>query len=124
MTAIPGPSGAEPGESRALAGYPVTPPALPRPVIFDQRWTDLTFIHWPVLPESVAGSYPPGTRPDVFADGMTYVGLVPFRMSSTKLGTALPIPYVGTFRRPMSGCTPLITPAGTGCFSGRWKQLD
>lgn len=97
MTAIPGPSGAEPGESRALAGYPVTPPALPRPVIFDQRWTDLTFIHWPVLPESVAGSYPPGTRPDVFADGMTYVGLVPFRMSSTKLGTALPIPYVGTF---------------------------
>lgn len=56
MTAIPGPSGAEPGESRALAGYPVTPPALPRPVIFDQRWTDLTFIHWPVLPESVAGS--------------------------------------------------------------------
>lgn len=45
MTAIPGPSGAEPGESRALAGYPVTPPALPRPVIFDQRWTDLTFIH-------------------------------------------------------------------------------
>lgn len=84
MTAIPGPSGAEPGESRALAGYPVTPPALPRPVIFDQRWTDLTFIHWPVLPESVAGSYPPGTRPDVFADGMTYVGLVPFRMSSTQ----------------------------------------
>ncbi len=90
MTAIPGPSGAEPGESRALAGYPVTPPALPRPVIFDQRWTDLTFIHWPVLPESVAGSYPPGTRPDVFADGMTYVGLVPFRMSSTKLGTEPP----------------------------------
>lgn len=87
----------EPHNAATLRGYPVTPPALPRPVIFDQRWTDLTFIHWPVLPESVAGSYPPGTRPDVFADGMTYVGLVPFRMSSTKLGTALPIPYVGTF---------------------------
>lgn len=107
MTAIPGPSGAEPGESRALAGYPVTPPALPRPVIFDQRWTDLTFIHWPVLPESVAGSYPPGTRPDVFAEAPHCRS----RMSAPS-------------RRPMSGCTPLITPAGTGCFSGRWKQLD
>lgn len=63
MTAIPGPSGAEPGESRALAGYPVTPPALPRPVIFDQRWTDLTFIHWPVLPEAWQAATRPGLAP-------------------------------------------------------------
>ena len=41
--------------------------------------------------------YPPGTRPDVFADGMTYVALVPFVMSSTKVGTALPLPYFGSF---------------------------
>ena len=41
--------------------------------------------------------YPPGTRPDVFADGMTYVGLVPFMMSSTTVGSALPLPYFGSF---------------------------
>src|SRR3984893_15204005 len=80
-----------------LPGYPVTPPPLPGPVTFDQRWGELTFVHWPVLPESVAHLYPPGTRPDVFADGMTYVALVPFVMSSTAVGTSLPLPYFGTF---------------------------
>ena len=103
MTAIPGPPAPESGESgqsrgsSALAGYPITPPPLPGPVTFDQRWSELTFVHWPVRPESVAHLYPPGTRPDVFADGTTYVGLVPFVMSSTKLGTALPLPYFGSF---------------------------
>ena len=81
----------------ALADYPVTPPPLPGPVTFDQRWGELTFVHWPVLPESVAHLYPPGTRPDVFAGGMTYVALVPFVMSSTKLVAALPLPYFGSF---------------------------
>jgi uncharacterized protein len=80
-----------------LAGYPVTPPPLPSPVTFDQCWRELTFVHWPARPESVTHPYPPATRPDVFADGMTYVGLVPFVMSSIKLGTALPLPYYGSF---------------------------
>lgn len=80
-----------------LAGYPVIPPALPRPVVFDQHWGDITFIHWPVDPESVAHMYPPGTRPDVFASGMTYVALIPFALSRTKVGTSLPLPYFGTF---------------------------
>ena len=103
MTTIPGPSEPESqnsGQSRessALTGYPVTPPPLPGPVTFDQHWGELTFVHWPVLPESVAHLYPPGTRPDVFTDGLTYVALVPFVMSSTKLGTALPLPYFGSF---------------------------
>ena len=99
MTATPGPipGPAEPGGSPALAGYPVTPPPLPGPVNFDQRWGELTFVHWPVRPESVAHMYPPGTRPDVFIDGMTYVALVPFVMSGTKLGTVLPLRYFGSF---------------------------
>lgn len=96
MTATPGPSAAEPAD-KALAGYPVTAPRLRGSVTFDQRWRDLTFIHWPVRPENVQSMYPAGTRPDVFANGMTYVGFVPFVMSSTKVGSALPLPYFGSF---------------------------
>ena len=48
-------------------------------------------------PAAVAHLYPPGTRPDVFADGMTYVGLVPFRMGHTALGTGPGLPYFGVF---------------------------
>lgn len=81
----------------ALAGYPVTPPPLPRPVLFDQRWDDLTFVHWPVRPADVVHLYPAGTRPDVFADGMTYVALVPFRMSHTAVGSGPSLPYFGAF---------------------------
>jgi uncharacterized protein YqjF (DUF2071 family) len=80
-----------------LAGFPVTPPPLRRPVLFDQTWVDLTFIHWPVRPDAVAHLYPPGTRPDVFADGLTYVALVPFRMGHTALGTGPRLPYFGVF---------------------------
>jgi uncharacterized protein YqjF (DUF2071 family) len=84
------------GGSDPLAGFPVAAPPLGGPVWFDQRWLDLTFLHWPVRPEDVAHLYPPGTRPDVF-DGMTYVGLVPFRMGFTKVGTAPALPYIGAF---------------------------
>jgi uncharacterized protein len=97
VTATPGPPD-EPGKSAALAGYPVIPPSLPGPVTFDQRWRDLTFIHWPVRPDSVEGMYPAGTRPDIFVDGMTYVGLIPFVMSSTKVGSTLALPYFGSFQ--------------------------
>ena len=80
-----------------LGGYPLTPPPLRRPVIFDQRWEQLTFVHWPVRPETVAHLYPPGTRPDVFEDGMTYVALVPFAMRGIRVGALPPVPYFGSF---------------------------
>jgi uncharacterized protein YqjF (DUF2071 family) len=80
-----------------LAGFPVTAPPLPRPVVTRQHWTDLTFVHWPVDPEAIAHFYPQGTRPDVFADGTTYVGLVPFAMSDVALGISRPFPYFGRF---------------------------
>lgn len=78
------------------AGFAVDAPRLPRPVLFTQFWSDLTFLHWPVDPSSVAHLYPPGTRPDVFA-GRTYVGLVPFVMRHTTIGAAVPLPYFGSF---------------------------
>ncbi|OBB39416.1 DUF2071 domain-containing protein [Mycobacterium sp. 852002-51961_SCH5331710] len=86
-----------PIDDDAPAGYPVVAGTVPRPVFSQQRWCDLTFLHWPVRPDTVASLYPPGTRPDVFGDGLTYVGLVPFRMRGTTLGRAVPLPYLGTF---------------------------
>jgi len=66
-------------------------------VFTHQHWTDLTFVHWPVDPEAIAHFYPAGTRPDIFADGSTYVGLVPFAMSDVALGISRPLPYFGRF---------------------------
>lgn len=80
-----------------LAGFPVLPPPLRLPVLFDQLWSDLTFVHWPVRPEDVTHLFPEGTRPDVFSDGMTYVALVPFVMSRIRLGASPPVPYFGSF---------------------------
>jgi uncharacterized protein YqjF (DUF2071 family) len=76
---------------------PETAPPIPRPVIFDQFWADLTFVHWPVHPERVAHLFPRGTRPDVFSDGMTYVALVPFEILHSTMGTSLRLPYIGAF---------------------------
>ncbi len=75
----------------------MTAPPLPPPVLFDQFWADLTFVHWPVTPERVAHLFPQGTRPDVFTDGLTYVGLVPFTMRHTAVGRSLRLPYFGSF---------------------------
>lgn len=77
-------------------GFPVVPPRLHRPVWVEQSWLDLTFLHWPVHPGDVAHLYPAGTRPDV-VDGLTYVGLVPFRTGFTALAGGPALPYVGRF---------------------------
>ena len=79
------------------AGYPVAAPRLPRPVVVGQCWGDVTFVHWPVRPDSVAHLYPPRTRPDVFADGMTYVALVALAIRGSGVGTTPAIPYFGAF---------------------------
>jgi uncharacterized protein YqjF (DUF2071 family) len=76
--------------------YPAVAPPLSRTVVFDQMWCDLTFLHWPVDPSEVAPFLPPGTRPDTI-DGLTYVGLVPFRMRRAGPGRRLPVPYFGSF---------------------------
>ncbi|CAA0128365.1 Uncharacterised protein [Mycolicibacterium vanbaalenii] len=78
-------------------GVSLLAPPLIGPVLFDQFWANLTFVHWPVDPRAVAHLFPPGTRPDVFDDGLTYVALVPFVMRHTRLGSSLPLPYLGTF---------------------------
>lgn len=61
-----------------------------------QRWEDLTFLHWSVDPDDVAPLLPRGTVPDVL-DGVTYVGLIGFRMVRLGLLSGPPIPYLGDF---------------------------
>jgi hypothetical protein len=79
-----------------VAGVPVLAPPLRGRVLFDQRWTDLAFLHWPVDPGQVAPLLPAGTWPDVI-DGVTYVGLIPFHMRSAGPGRGHGTPYLGDF---------------------------
>ena len=71
-------------------------PTLTGLTISEQRWENLTFLHWPVEPEAVAGFLPPGVHPDTF-EGSSYVGLVPFQMRGAGPGRRLPVPYFGNF---------------------------
>jgi uncharacterized protein len=74
-------------------------PTAPRPAgrtVFTQGWRDVAFLHWAVDPARVAPLLPAGTRPDVL-DGVTYVGLIPFRMQRIGLFGAPGIPYLGSF---------------------------
>jgi uncharacterized protein len=56
-----------------------TAPGLKGRVMMNQDWRDLTMLHWAVPPGRVAHLMPPGVHPDTI-EGVTYVGLVPFRM--------------------------------------------
>lgn len=71
-------------------------PALRGPVLMNQDWVDLTYVHWAVAPERVAALLPNGVHPDVL-DGRTYLGLVPFRMAHAGLGRRGRVPYLGDF---------------------------
>lgn len=81
-------SGVEPVSSDA--------PEMTGPVMMNQCWRDLTFLHWAVDPALVAGRMPPGVRPDTL-DGVTYVGLIPFRMVGAGVGRGPGVPWLGSF---------------------------
>jgi uncharacterized protein YqjF (DUF2071 family) len=65
-------------------------------VVFTQTWAELTFLHWAVEPGRVQPYLPPGVRPDVI-DGVSYVGLVPFRMRDIGAWGSPGLPYLGSF---------------------------
>lgn len=77
---------------------PVQPdaPALRGTILMNQDWCDLTYLHWAIEPERVAHLMPPGVRPDVH-EGVTYVGLVLFRMVDAGFGRRSSVPYFGSF---------------------------
>lgn len=76
-------------------GSPECPHVLARPVM-GQRWADVTFAHWPVPADDVAGLLPPGLVPDVYA-GSAWVSLVPFWMRDLRLRGLPPIPTTHAF---------------------------
>ena len=53
-----------------------------RPVMY-QRWSHLTFLHWPVPTDLLQGLVPPELEIDTH-DGQAYIGLVPFTMSGIR----------------------------------------
>jgi uncharacterized protein len=73
-----------------------TAPVLARPHLMRQQWRDVGFLHWAVDPALVAPLFPPGVRPDVH-DGVTWVGLVPFRMVGAGFAHGPGVPWAGTF---------------------------
>ncbi|MFE0807362.1 YqjF family protein [Streptomyces sp. NPDC058848] len=77
---------------------PVTPdaPESIRTPLFTQEWLDLAFVHWAVEPAAVAHLMPRGTVPDTY-DGLTYVGLVAFRMHRVGWFRLPGVPYLGSF---------------------------
>jgi len=82
----------------AARAEPITPDPVrevPR-TLLTQSWLDLSFLHWAADPADVAPLLPPGTVPDTF-DGLTYVGLVAFRMYRVGWFKVPGIPYLGTF---------------------------
>lgn len=85
-----------------------------------QRWCDVTFLHWAVDPGVVAPLLPPGVRPDV-RDGVTWVGLIPFRMVGTGLLRGPSIPWLGTFAETNVRC---YTVDGRGVRGIVFRSLD
>lgn len=71
-----------------------SPPPMPGPALVRQSWVDVAFVHWPVDPAAVAPLLPEGTRPDTL-DGVTYAGLVAFRVTSSLVAGAVPTGVFG-----------------------------
>ncbi|MEV7993735.1 DUF2071 domain-containing protein [Streptomyces sp. NPDC086077] len=74
----------------------VDPPgSTPRPLL-TQSWLDLALLHWAAAPADVAPLLPAGCVPDTL-DGVTYVGLVAFRMHRVGWLGLPGVPYLGNF---------------------------
>ncbi|MEV7172414.1 DUF2071 domain-containing protein [Streptomyces sp. NPDC093224] len=87
-----------PPEPSAGPPEPITadPPHHTDRPLLTQSWLDLTFLHWAADPATVAPLLPAGTVPDTY-EGLTYVGLVAFRMHRVGWFRLPGVPYLGSF---------------------------
>ena len=70
---------------------------LPKlPWVMIQRWHDLLFAHWALLPEKIRPLVPRELELDTF-DGKAWVGVIPFWMSAVRFRGVPPIPTASTF---------------------------
>ena len=95
-------------------------PRTPSRRLLTQQWRDLTFVHWPVPPETVAPLLPPGTTPDIHA-GTSWVGLVAFRMWRIGIGRTPGLPYVGTFPETNVRLYSVDGSGRAASYSGHWR---
>jgi uncharacterized protein len=63
--------------------------------VMEMHWDQLTFLHWPMDPEVVQATLPPGLRVQTFG-GTAWISLVPFVMRIT-LPHAPVVPWLGRF---------------------------
>jgi uncharacterized protein len=66
------------------------------PWIMAQRWHDLLFAHWPLLPEQIRPLVPPQLELDLF-QGKAYVAVTPFHMSGIRARFLPPLPGLSRF---------------------------
>ena len=79
----------DPGDYPTVARNDVGRPALLH------TWSELSFIHWPYEPTAIQALLPEGLTVDV-ADGVGWVGLVPFHCTIRPPGTPR-LPWVSSF---------------------------
>lgn len=74
------------------------------------RWHDLLFAHWPIRAAVLRPLLPDGLEIETF-DGSAWLGIVPFRMSGTRLRRCPPVPTTSSF--PELNVRTYVRPAGT-----------
>ena len=71
-------------------------PVPQQPWALAMRWHDLLFAHWPVRPEALRPYIPAALHLDTF-DGVAWIGVVPFRMSSVHPHFVPSLPWLSAF---------------------------
>jgi uncharacterized protein YqjF (DUF2071 family) len=74
---------------------PLEPPVeVDRPTML-QRWSNLSFVHWPFDAAQVASLLPTGLEVDTF-DGAAWIGLIPFHLRIRRAGVPY-LPWLASF---------------------------
>ncbi len=98
----------------------------PRPLpsgrwVMTQRWNDLLFAHWPVMPGALADLVPEGLQIDTF-HGSAWLGVVPFWMDRIKFRGVPALP--GARRFPELNLRTYVRDPRTGTPGVLFLSLD